>query len=81
MNHLIWGRGSCRTAVMKFLGRFQGVCVAGVGRGRQVEAVKYKKGQANYREANLTRSPKGNDGTLLSPSLSLPLSISKGQTL
>ena len=56
---------------MKFLGRFQGVCVAGVGRGRQVEAVKYKKGQANYREANLTRSPKGNDGT---PPVSLSIS-------
>ena len=64
MNHLIWGRGSCRTAVMKFLGRFQGVCVAGVGRGRQVEAVKYKKGQANYREANLTRNPREQRGTV-----------------
>ena len=52
MNHLIWGRGSCRTedgwdeVPWQFPG-WQGECVASVGRGRQVEAVKYKKGQAN----------------------------------
>ena len=67
MSNLIWGRVPAGLLWIPWW--FPGAgwwveCVDSVGRGRQVEAVKYKKGQANYATKFLTRNIESKTGSV-----------------
>ena len=75
MSNLIWGRVPAGLLWIPWW--FPGAgwwveCVDSVGRGRQVEAVKYKKGQANYATKFLTRNIESKTGSE-APFLCIPV--------